>query len=425
MLRFAMVTTFYPPYHFGGDALAVRRLVHALARRGHRVDVIHDIDSYLLKSREPEPPRPLPEPPTVRVHGLRSALGPLASLATHQAGRPVVHARRIRRLLAQDLDVIHFHNISLVGGPGILAYGSAIKLYTAHEHWLVCPSHVLWRHNRELCTSRECLRCVLHHRRPPQLWRATSLLRRQTDHVDAFLTLSEFCAGKHAEFGFHRPMEVLPAFLPDVEELEDGPADQARPPGDLATTPYFLSVGRLEVIKGLQDVIPLFGADMPAELWIAGSGDYEPALRRMAEGRRVRFLGRLEPARLTVLYRHALAVVLPSVCYEVFPMVVLESFRERTPIVARRLGPFPEIIERSDGGLLFSTPDELRGALLSLASDRDRRDRLAANGERAFRTHWDESAFVGRYLDVIQEAAVRRNAAGVLRRLEEARAPAT
>ena len=34
---FCMVTTFYPPYHFGGDALYVYRLSNALARRGHHV----------------------------------------------------------------------------------------------------------------------------------------------------------------------------------------------------------------------------------------------------------------------------------------------------------------------------------------------------------------------------------------------------
>ena len=29
-LRFCMVTTFYPPYHFGGDAVFVHRLAEAL-----------------------------------------------------------------------------------------------------------------------------------------------------------------------------------------------------------------------------------------------------------------------------------------------------------------------------------------------------------------------------------------------------------
>ena len=34
MTRFAMLTTFYPPHHFGGDAIFIKRLVHSLARRG-------------------------------------------------------------------------------------------------------------------------------------------------------------------------------------------------------------------------------------------------------------------------------------------------------------------------------------------------------------------------------------------------------
>ena len=31
---------------------------------------------------------------------------------------------------------MHYHNVSLVGGPGVLGYGDALKLYTAHEHYM-------------------------------------------------------------------------------------------------------------------------------------------------------------------------------------------------------------------------------------------------------------------------------------------------
>ena len=37
-LRFCMVTTFYPPYYFGGDAVFVYRLSEALAELGHHVE---------------------------------------------------------------------------------------------------------------------------------------------------------------------------------------------------------------------------------------------------------------------------------------------------------------------------------------------------------------------------------------------------
>ena len=101
-LRVALVTTFYPPYHFGGDGQQVRLLAHALGRRGHHVQVVHDVDAYrsLSNGKDPEPND---EPFGIRVHGLRSRLGKLSCLATQQLGRPIVHGRAIRRILGAGL----------------------------------------------------------------------------------------------------------------------------------------------------------------------------------------------------------------------------------------------------------------------------------------------------------------------------------
>ena len=357
-----------------------------------------DVDAYRVLSDGAARPA-LDEPAGVTVHGLESGMGFLSCLATQQLGRPLVHGRAIARLLDRGFDVIHYHNISLVGGPGVLALGDALKLYTAHEHWLVCPSHILWRHNREVCDGRECLRCVLNHRRPPQLWRATTGWRRHCDHVDAFLTPSQFCADKHREFGFEREMTVMPLFLPDEAESVAEPAAEAG-------SPYYLFVGRLNLFKGLQDVIPQFTGTEGPELWVAGSGPDEAALKAQAEGLpRVRFLGRLAPEALRGLYRGAIAVVMPSRCYEVFPMVFVEAFREGTPVIARRLGPFPEIIEQSGAGLLFGDEAELSQALRQMAEDRPLRDRLGVAGRRAFAANWSEEVAVGKYLSLIRRVA--------------------
>ncbi|HEU5153530.1 MAG TPA: glycosyltransferase, partial [Gemmatimonadales bacterium] len=186
-LRFCFLTTFYPPHNFGGDGIGVQRLARGLVKAGHQVTVVHDVDAYNLLHKGPEPAE-VQEPSGLEVVRLRSGLGSLSCLLTQQLGRPVVNGSRIRRVLDEGkFDVINFHNISLVGGPGLLAYGRALKLYMAHEHWLVCPTHVLWRHGREVCTGRECVRCQLHYRRPPQVWRNTGFLERQLHHVDAFI----------------------------------------------------------------------------------------------------------------------------------------------------------------------------------------------------------------------------------------------
>jgi len=414
-LRFALITTFYPPYHFGGDACYVRQLAHTLVKRGHEVDVIHDIDAYRLLSRNPNPD-PVSEPAGLQVFGLQSRLGAVSCLATQQLGRPLFHGREIAGILRdRQHDVIHYHNISLVGGPGILGYGDAIKIYTAHEHWLVCPTHVLWRHNREPCNEKQCLRCILTYRRPPQLWRSTGLLSRQLHHVDAFCALSHFSANKHREYGFQRDMEVLPSFIPDAVAEPEGIAGDPVP----AARPYFLFVGRLEKIKGLQDVIPLFRENPPADLLIAGGGEYEAVLREAAGvSEHIHFLGKMQPEQLRPLYAEALAVVLPSICYEVFPLVALEAFREGTPIIARRLGPFPEIIETSHAGLLFENRAELEQAVRRMAGDSEFRHAAGVAAEQAFTHHWSETASMRAYFDLIRRIAARRNRQNVLDVLE-------
>jgi hypothetical protein len=86
-LRIAMVTTFYPPYNFGGDGQYVRRLAHALVRRGHEVDVIHDADAYRRLGGGAER-EPLAEPKALTVHSLRNCAAACpASPRSNWAGR--------------------------------------------------------------------------------------------------------------------------------------------------------------------------------------------------------------------------------------------------------------------------------------------------------------------------------------------------
>lgn len=417
-LRFAMLTTFYPPYSFGGDAIGVQRLSRALAARGHRVAVIHDVDAFRALHSGPEPREESPEPPGVEVHRLRSGFGTLSPLLTQQTGRPVVQGGRIRRILAEGgFDVVHFHNISLVGGPGVLRLGDGVKVYEAHEHWLVCPTHVLWRHGREPCPERQCLRCVLRHRRPPQAWRYTGYLERELRHVDLFIAKSEFSRRKHHEFGFPRDMEVLPYFLPDEAapaEASGGPADPPHP------RPYFLFAGRLERIKGLDDVIPAFRNYAEADLVVAGEGTHGEALRSLAAGNpRVRFLGRVDPEELGRYYRHAIALLVPSICFETFGIILIEAFRQGTPVIARDIGPFPEIVRACGGGELFATPDDLVAAMRRVQGDPAYRGKLAANARAGFRERWTERVVVPRYLELVRRAAESAGRRGVAERLAE------
>ena len=410
-LRILMFTTFYPPHSFGGDAVGVQRMARALAVRGHDVTVVHDEDAYF--SLGGAMPSDGPSDDGVKTIGLRSRNGVLANLLTQQTGRNLLHRREIERIVKNGkYDIIWHNNISLVGGPGILSVGQSLKIYEAHEHWLVCPTHVLWRHGRELCDERQCLRCVLNHKRPPQVWRYTGYLDRQLDQMDMIIAKSEFSRAKHREFGLRQDMTVLPYFLPDLAPASlPKPAEHPRP--------YFLFVGRLEKIKGLQDVFPAFDKYPDADLLILGDGDYAGPLKRMAAGNdRIRFLGRKTPDELNAYYRGALGLIVPSVCYETFGIILIESFRLGTPVIARRLGPFPEIVETAGAGTLFETEGELLAAMTSLHRDPDLRAGQAKAARDAFKERWSEKPVLAAYGAALAQAAHQKGDAELAKVLE-------
>ena len=420
-LRFCMPTTFYPPYHFGGDAIAVQRLSKALVRAGHEVTVVHDVDAYrVLGGTEPSTADVSNGDDGVSVVRLESRFPMLSTLLTQQSGWPVVNGRRLAQILGRGrFDVVNFHNVSLVGGPAIMRMApDAVRLYMAHAHWLVCPTHVLWRYRRELCTGKSCFRCQLSYRRPPQLWRYTGMLHRALRGMDGFIAMSKFSRDKHREFGLPHDMDVLPAFLPaDDASHPVPPTDRPHP------RPYFFFCGRLERIKGVEDLIEASAEYPEADVLVAGSGNHEAVLRRLAaDNPRVRFLGRLSADALPRYYEHAIAVVMPSVCFETFGLGLVEAFQQGTPAIARRLGPFPEIVEQAQAGLLFSDVTELRAAMTRLQRDADLRNRLSQAGRAAFVAHWTDTVVIPAYLEVVARAAARADLRrGSARRM--ARAP--
>jgi glycosyltransferase involved in cell wall biosynthesis len=403
MLRFCMITTFYPPCSFGGDAVYVEALSAGLAAHGHEVDVIHCEDSYraLARNATVKPERPCAG---VTVHRLRSPVGVLSPLATQQTGRAFFKSAQLKRILAsKPFDIIHFHNVSLIGGPAVLSYGSAPKLYTLHEHWLLCPMHTLFRDNSELCDAKRCVACSLAYHRPPQLWRYGMLLTDSLRHVDTFIAPTEFTRQIHLAAGLPMRISVLGNFHEPA--AVDTPA--ASPP-----SPYFLYAGRLEKLKGVDTLVDAFRHYRDAELFIAGDGSEAPALKRQAaDCGHIHFLGRVAKDRLAQLYAGAVALVVPSLAYEVFPLVILEAFAAETPVIARRRGSLEEIVIASGGGLLFGDQHDLVAAMQRLQADRSCRDALGRAGGAAWRAKWTADAHLRQYLTLVDEVRVRGAAA--------------
>jgi glycosyltransferase involved in cell wall biosynthesis len=405
-LNFVHLTTFYPPYSFGGDAMYIYRLAHALGDNGHRVDIIHCTDAYhLLHPGEPE--IQFPAHPNVKVHSLNSRYRWLSPFVTQQTGYTGLKRRKILEIfMARPYDVVHFHNMSLIG-PEAMTFEpkgrQAVKLYTAHEHWLICPTHVLWKFGSRPCDKPECFRCTLLARRPPQWWRYSRFLEKTSRSVDQFVAPSRFTANMHAERGFARPVAHLPYFIEraDADWTKPGPRPQEKP--------YFLFVGRLEVIKGLQTLIPIWDRVGDYDLLVAGTGNYEAELRkRAARNPKIKFLGPRSQKELGNLYYHALACVLPSITYETFGMIIIEAYARKTPVIVRDLGPFPEAVEDSGGGFVYRTDEELLEAINRIATSAELRSELGGKGYAAFLRLWSKEAHLRFYFDFLNDIALKK-----------------
>ena len=405
-LNFLHLTTFYPPYSFGGDAMYIYRLSHALGDAGHKVDVVHCVDSYhLLHPAEPE--IEFAEHPNVTRHELRSNYKWLSPLLTQQTGRAFLKHKQLHELLkSKPYDVIQYHNISLLG-PEVLKLepelGPAVKLYMTHEHWLVCPTHVLWKFGNRACEKPDCLRCVIKAKRPPQLWRYTNYLAAASKNVDQYVSPSRFTAQMHAERGFPEPVAHLPYFIDRVDD------DWRRPGPRPNGKPYFLFVGRLERIKGLQTLIDLWSRINDYDLLVAGTGADAEILRAQASGNsRIRFLGPLSQRQLGNIYRHALACIVPSLTYETFGIIIVEAFARKTPVIVRDLGALPEVVNDSDGGFIYRNDDELLRAIKKIGGSPALRDQLGHNGYDAFIRNWSREAHLKIYFDFLRRTAIKK-----------------
>ena len=159
----------------------------------------------------------------------------------------------------------------------------------------------------------------------------------------------------------------------------------------------------------MQNLIPVFQKQTNFDLLIAGDGEYRDALvRQSANAPNIKFLGRLDQNQLQKLYQTAVAVIVPSICYETFGIIIIEAFSRKTPVIVNNLGALPEVVEDSGGGFVYQNQAELIEAMNKLATNFFLRNELGENGYRAFLKFWNEDAHLTQYLEMISTLREKR-----------------
>ncbi|TSC67970.1 MAG: group 1 glycosyl transferase [Parcubacteria group bacterium Gr01-1014_72] len=167
---------------------------------------------------------------------------------------------------------------------------------------------------------------------------------------------------------------------------------------------FFLFVGALKERKNVHRIIEALayagerGLRGERLLIVGGGGSaYEEFLRqRVAElhlSERVVFLGYRSDEELSFLYKHALALVFPSLV-EGFGFPVLEAFACGTPVITSKIS---SLIELGGGGAAEVVDpyniSAIAGAMVRVATDSAHREELIRRGrERAGEFSWEKCA---------------------------------
>ncbi len=279
-----------------------------------------------------------------------------------------IYSTEARRKFAALLDrfspdIIHLQDFHRHITPSILFEARQRGLpvvWTLHDYWLACPNaHFLIDRTGQICEAcrgghfyqaifKPCKKDSLLASGMAAFEAYCNRWMGVLKRVDAYLTPGRFLKSKLLENGFdENHLHHLPLFLPQGDFWE-GEQDQG----------YLLFLGRLEAIKGIDVLIEAAWRAKDVPLEIAGSVS-ELLASRLPEilSENAKYVGLKHGQELTDLIHNALAVVLPSICYENQPFSVLEAFASGKPVIASDLGGMTELVAHGERGLLVKPGD--------------------------------------------------------------------
>jgi glycosyltransferase involved in cell wall biosynthesis len=272
-------------------------------------------------------------------------------------------------ILLRQPTVMHVHNTFPVISPSIFFCAKLFgvrTIYTLHNYRIVCPTATLFykeaicerslvsstywaigaRAYREsrLVTLLLVMQIEFHRKIKTWLWA-----------VDSFIVLTEFSKSKFVLAGIPREkIRVKSNFLEPRKHGFDT-ADSRSPNRD-----FGLFVGRITAEKGVKVLLDSWST-VNFPLKVIGDGPKLVEYKEMSvHNPTIEFLGNLDSSEVSGYLNNARFIVIPSLWYEGFPMVVLEAFAHEVPIIASDIGSLGEIVQHEQNGLLFPVGNSVR-----------------------------------------------------------------
>jgi glycosyltransferase involved in cell wall biosynthesis len=311
-------------------------------------------------------------------------------------GEDGLHAKEVSKLTAW---LSHEAPPDLVTLPNSLLLGLARPIRDAMR--------------RPLCCTLQGEDLFLTQLHEPYRTQSLELIRAKAQHVDGFAAVSEFFAEAMCR-QFRIPeskMRVIPLGI-NLDGYE--PAD--RPAHSTFTVGYFARISPEKGLHLLADAyLRMRERGFEGRLEAAGylapeHRDYLHGIERKLQGADFHYRGSLDRVQKLEFFRSLDVFSLPTTYDEPKGLSVLEAMAMGVPVVQPRRGAFPEVVNRTGGGLL-TTPDDpasLADAILSLWKNRAFAADLGRRGAQGVRQHYSASAMACSAIEAYQSIANAR-----------------
>ena len=302
-------------------------------------------------------------------------------------------------------DIVHVHNTFALLSPSLYwacAKAGVPVVQTLHNFRIVCPQAMLLREGRicEACVGRVPVPAIIHgcyrgSRAQTAVLSAMVTLHRGLgtwqNKVARYIALNEFCRGKFIQAGL--PAERIVVKPNFVNALHF----------NVMPRTGFLFVGRLSPEKGVKCLSDAIKNLPDSTLKVIGHG---PESAWFAQVSNVRSMGERSRDVVFKEMNSALALIVPSIWYETFGLVVAEAFANGLPVIASRIGALAEIVQDGLTGLLFNPGDSVDLARV-LAWAESHPDDMAGMGRRArldYEARFSPERNIGQLLDIYRAA---------------------
>jgi glycosyltransferase involved in cell wall biosynthesis len=312
--------------------------------------------------------------------------------------------RRVRAAIAAHRpDVMHVHNTFAAASPSVYAVSNEVPIVqTLHNYRMVCPVATAFR-DGHACT--DCVgrfipwpgvlhSCVRGSRSQSAVAAATIAVHRALgtfrNRIALYLALSSFQRELMIDGGLPAErIRVISNFL----EPDPGMGNGARS--------GIVYIGRLAEEKGV-GILLRAAALQPGTIRVAGDGPLQPLVRKAAASGDIEYLGPLDPSSVFEEVRRAIAVVLPSIWFEGFPLTVLEAYATGTPVIASRIGSLAEIVKDGVTGMLVDAhdPDGLVERLRWAARHADEMQEMGRRAREQYETRFRGATHLAALLDI-------------------------